>query len=135
MEEPDRCGAASVTVKMAMLAMVNVSVLRRTKLRSMTVPPRTLTHPGQITDNQCSPIPEAERKLNEQLLKLEGGPEVKSKGGTTTSIWKKATYTKAVFSMAFSYTGDEVPSKENNWFLESNAWYVNLPDRRGMASN
>lgn len=116
---------------MAMLAMVNVSVPRM----SMTAPSRILTHPGQITDSQCSLTPEAERKLNEQLLKLDGSPEVKSKDGTTTSIWKKATYTKAVFSMAFSYKGDKVPSKENNWFLESNAWYVNLPGRRGMASN
>lgn len=100
----------------------------------MIVPSRALTHSGRITDKQCSLIPEKERKFNEKLLKLEGGPEVKSQGGTTTSIWKKATYSRAVFSLAFSYVGDEAPSEENNWYLESNAWYVNLSDQHAIAT-
>lgn len=66
-------------------------------------------------------IPEEEREFNDKLVKLEG-LEVKTNKGTTSSIWQKATYTKAVLSIAFSYLPDEIPSEKNNWYLEDNAW-------------
>lgn len=70
------------------------------------------------------------RFAGEDLIKLEG-LDVKTRHGkgketTITSVWNKATYTRAVFSMAFGYDGDLTPSEENNWYLEANGWYFDL---------
>jgi hypothetical protein len=79
-----------------------------------------------MIDIPCSKIPDQLREPNTKLLKLDCSPKVDKKKGTTTSIWSKATYSHAVFSMAFSYKDNELPSWENNWHLEDNPWYVNL---------
>ncbi|KAM0723276.1 hypothetical protein Q7P37_001477 [Cladosporium fusiforme] len=54
---------------------------------------------------------------------------------TTTSIWDKATYTRAVFSMAFDYRNNEKPSKQNNWYLQYNGCWPEdiIPEDPGFA--
>jgi len=79
-------------------------------------------HSRQIADIQCRPIPDEERPLNEKLLKLESLKVTSNEKGTTTSIWQKATYSKAVFKMVFKYKPDEIPSEKNNWHLNDNPW-------------
>lgn len=60
-------------------------------------------------------------ELNEKDLKVNEN-QGKDRTVTITSRWKKATYTNAVFSMAFSYAQDKIPRKEDNWYLDNNPW-------------
>lgn len=60
-------------------------------------------------------------ELNKKDLEVDKN-EGKDHTVTITFRWKRATYTKAVFSMAFSYAQDKIPSKNNNWYLDDNPW-------------
>jgi hypothetical protein len=66
-------------------------------------------------------------------MKLEGLYSCQGKGKdgqtTVTSIWKKATFTRAVFSLTFSYNKQDVPSRNNYYYLKANGWYVDLANQ------
>lgn len=92
-----------------------------------------------MADIQCRSNEHTLKFAGEDLIKLEG-LEVKKQQGknkrmTTTSVWQNATYTRAVFSMAFSYKGNETPDKKNNWLLEANGWYVGLCGQKELTSS
>lgn len=60
------------------------------------------------------------------MVKLEDLYSRRNKGKdgevTVTSVWKKATFTRAVFSLTFSYKKEDVPSRNNYWYLKANGW-------------
>lgn len=69
-----------------------------------------------------------QRPFNKELVSLEDLRIEENRGQdkrrTVTSSWDRATFSRAVFSMAFNYKPGESPGRSNQWYLEDNAWYV-----------
>jgi hypothetical protein len=122
-------GRNSAATTVVVLATDNVSSL--VKQTSGMYPPQILTRCEFEYVADTSFRPDEQLPFNKHLLKLEGRSHGDKKQGTTfTSIWVKASYTKAVLSIVFSYKKDEAPSRANQWYLETNEWYLNHPNRR-----
>ncbi|USW50702.1 hypothetical protein Slin15195_G040210 [Septoria linicola] len=59
-------------------------------------------------------------KLNEKLLAPLGKPNTKIGDKTDTHSYATVTYTRAVFELEFNWGDMEVPSAQNNWYLDEN---------------
>ena len=81
---------------------------------------------GYIADIRCRPI--EQREFNTDLVDLKDLHSETNRGRdqriTVTSIWERAKFTRAVWSLAFSYEPGQTPRRSNQWHLESNGWYV-----------
>ncbi|KAI5364484.1 hypothetical protein Slin14017_G043740 [Septoria linicola] len=59
-------------------------------------------------------------KLNEKLLAPLGKPNTKIGDKADTHSYATVTYTRAVFELEFNWGNMEVPSAQNNWYLDKN---------------